>query len=718
MLVWSILVVREHLAVTFRLLFEDVCATVDDLRCFCGIFSKAQFPSITKFAASFYLRLYTFLYDMPIKITGRDSGVSQSSTRAWDALTPSLSEWLLEATASMGFEKMTPVQAAAIPLLLGYKDLVVEAVTGSGKTMAFLIPLVERLLRLEEPIRKQHVGAIVLSPTRELATQTYKVLISLLAFHGPSAAEGRFQPAVPDPEADSNEEEPIWPSDTPKVVPQLVLGGAANNREDVAIFLKKSPNVLIGTPGRLAKLLCSPYVHTPQSTFDLLVLDEADRLLDLGFKDDLSYILNTLPKQRRTSLFSASVSEAVDQLIRVGLRNPVKISVKVAGINGSQAITPASLRMNYIITPAQYKMYALNQLLLMQEPRPQRTVVYLSTCAAVDYFQHVISEESVLPKGMVLIPLHGKHEPKVRERNFAKFFESSSPTVLLTTDVAARGLDIPEVDLVVQVDPPSDPKVFIHRCGRAGRAGRRGLAVVFLEPHEKDYISFMKVRKTPIDEYEDWFINEESSGQQMDATALRDKMRKIVLRDHGIHDKALKAFVSWVQSYSKHQASSIFRVSRLNWAELINGWALLKLPKMPEAKNIDRTTLGEPEVDWDNYAYKDKVKERRHQQEVEMLRYMEEKSKPPVYKDISGIIKQAEAELAKKKREPEKAWSEKIERKEAREVKRQKRGAKREYERTTKMTNNEKEQQAETQRMIAEVKQQIEQNPDAFEGFD
>ena len=126
----------------------------------------------------------------------------------------------------------------------------------------------------------------------------------------------------------------IYPSATLKVVPQLLLGGTTTPAQDLSHFLQRSPNLLISTPGRLLELLCSPHVHCSQSSFEVLVLDEADRLLDLGFKEDLQKILARLPKQRRTGLFSASVSEAVDQIVRVGLRNPVKIAVKVKGASG------------------------------------------------------------------------------------------------------------------------------------------------------------------------------------------------------------------------------------------------------------------------------------------------------------------------------------------------------------------------------------------------
>jgi ATP-dependent RNA helicase DDX55/SPB4 len=172
---------------------------------------------------------------------------------------------------------------------------------------------------------------------RELASQIYNVLLSLLAFHGPSASA--INP--PDDNDEGSTAPHKYPSSTLKVIPQLLLGGTNTPAEDLSSFLKLSPNVLVATPGRLLELLSSPHVHCPQSSFEVLVLDEADRLLDLGFKDDLQKILARLPKQRRTGLFSASVSEAVDQIIRVGLRNPVKIAVKVRGSGVEDKRTPA-----------------------------------------------------------------------------------------------------------------------------------------------------------------------------------------------------------------------------------------------------------------------------------------------------------------------------------------------------------------------------------------
>jgi ATP-dependent RNA helicase DDX55/SPB4 len=620
--------------------------------------------------------------------------------RAWDALTPPLAQWILDFVHSSGFARMTPVQAAVLANFLGknHKDVVVEAVTGSGKTLSFLIPVVQRLLESNARPR-HHIGAIIISPTRELAGQIHSVLLSLLAFHAPSA---EILPYL-------KEEERRPDSSEPAVVPQLLIGGTTTTSEDLAFFMRHSPNIVISTPGRLVELLSSRHVHCSQSTFEVLVLDEADRLLDLGFKTDLQSILGQLPKQRRTGLFSASVGEAVGELIRVGLRNPIRIAVRVKNLKDGGIIedrkTPASLKMCYLMTRASQKLPAVAQLLSNLAKQPQKTIIFLSTCAAVDYFQHVLPE--LLPPGFALVPLHGKHQPKVREKNFVRFVGSVSPTVLLTTDLASRGLDIPQVDLVIQIDAPSDPKVFIHRCGRAGRAGRKGLAVVMLHPQlEEDYIRFLEVRQTPIAPLED----PEISVSEEEAVEATDKIRKLVLGDRALHEKAQKAFPSWVRSYTSHQAASIFRVRELDWADLGNAWGLLKMPKMPEVKAWEGDRKLGQSIDWDEYRYKDKIREKQRKAQLEAEANGE--GKP----EESDAQRSANA----KKRKNNEAWSGKGEREEQKVERREKRLKKQDAVRQSKMTEDEKVQQVELDDLLAEVRRRNQKKPanDSFEGFD
>lgn len=569
------------------------------------------------------------------------------------------------------------------------------------KHWLFLIPVMERLLRLDEPIKKHHVGAIIVSPTRELASQIHSVLLSLLQFHAPSAAALR----PPEQDSDASEPRPTFSSSTLKIVPQLLLGGSTTPAQDLSTFLKTSPNVLIATPGRLLELLSSPHVHCPQSSFEVLVMDEADRLLDLGFKDDLQKILQRLPKQRRTGLFSASVSEAVSELVRVGLRNPVRIAVRVKSASGAlDKKTPASLQMTYLLSPPSHKIPSIAKLLSTVTPIPQRAIIFLSTCAGVDYFQHVLP---ALLTTHTIVPLHGKHPPNVREKNFRRFTESVSPTLLITTDVAARGLDIPSVDLVIQIDPPSDPKTFIHRCGRAGRAGRRGLAVALLTPgtHEEDYVPFLSVRQTPVVPLTSPSI-QVSDAEAAEATKT---MRNILLDDRAIHDKAQRAFVSWVQAYSKHTASSIFRVKEVDWREQADAWGLLRLPKMPELKNWEGDKKLGLEIDWNEYKYKDTVREKRRREEEQ--KHRDQLANP-----------EAKDEQANKKRKSgrENAWSEQKEAKETREKRREKRHKKLDAKRKEKMTDEERRDDDNLQQMISVVREQtkkIEDDDEEWNGF-
>jgi ATP-dependent RNA helicase DDX55/SPB4 len=553
------------------------------------------------------------------------------------------------------------------------------------------------------------VGAIIISPTRELATQIHTVLCSLLRFHAPSAALLEPDDEDSDMEDADAPPKPTFPLGTLKAVPQLLLGGSVTPAQDLSAFLKKSPNILIGTPGRLLELLRSQHVHCPQSSFDALVMDEADRLLDLGFKEDLQKIISRLPKQRRTGLFSASMSEAVDQLIRVGLRNPVRIAVKVkaraapsaAGEDGKieDKRTPASLQMSYLITPASHKIPAMKQILAASQPQPQKSILYLATCYSVDYFQHVLPE---VLKGYAIIPLHGKHPDKVRRKNFNKFVESVTPSILLTTDVAARGLDIPAVDLVFQLDPPSDPKTFIHRCGRAGRAGRRGLAVTLLTPgSEEDYIEFLQVRQTPISPLTSIQVNV----TPQEAKATTEKIRKLVREDRALFDKAQRGFVSWVRAYSKHTASSIFRTADLDWKELGDGWGLLTLPAMPEVKKWEGDRRLGQDLDLATFAYKDKAREKQRLEELELVK-------------LEGAKKRQH----KKEDREKNAWTEQKESRATKELRREKKKAKREHERVSKLTDEERKEEERLQAMIEDVrknitKQEAEDKANEFDGF-
>lgn len=376
--------------------------------------------------------------------------------------------------------------------------------------------------------------------------------------------------------------------------------------------------------------------------------------------------------------------------------------------------TPASLQMSYLTTPASHKFVALGKVLEKLDPRPMKTIVFLSTCASVDYFQHILP--AILPQDYIMIPLHGKHQPQVRQKNWARFLTSSQPAILLTTDVAARGLDA-QVDLSVQLEPPTDVRVFMHRCGRTGRAGKRGLALVFLQPgKEEDYVQYLDIRKTPVTP----LTYPEITVTDAEAVAATEKIRDIVKGDRGLYEKAQRAFPSFVRSYGKHQASSIFQVKDLDWEDLGRGWGLLRLPKMPELKGFaGDKTLGVA-LDWDTYAYKDKAREKARRAALEAAT------------DASTAERAGQAADAmrqKRKRNAE-AWSAKHEAEGMRGVRREKRQKKKEAERNSNMTEEEKLKARELDDLLAEVRRQNHaklakekaaaagQGDDEFGGFD
>ncbi|KAK3670277.1 ATP-dependent rRNA helicase spb4 [Recurvomyces mirabilis] len=635
---------------------------------------------------------------------------AEKKPKSFEALTPALAEWILDYTRSMNFARTTPVQAMAIPLLMGNKDLVVEAVTGSGKTLSFLVPIISRILAVEEPNKKGHVRSIVVAPTKELASQIYEVCVGLLRYHPPSAfgLDGGKDDGLDDVEveegADAMEAKPERPAGA-YVVPQLLIGGRTKQGEDLATFSSLNPNLLIGTPKRLVEILSSSRVVLKRHYFDLLVLDEADRLLDPNFAPDLQRILELVPKERRTGLFSASVSEAVNELVRVGMRYPFKISAKVRSKSGAlDKKTPEALRLCYLTCPATQKLPMLKRVLL--EVKAEKIIIYVSTRAGVDYWKDVLP--ALL--GMKVFAVHGDYKAPVRAKNVARFQDCTTPAILVTTDVLARGIDIPDIDLVVQLDPPSQPKDFIHRCGRSGRAGKRGLAITFLnDGNEADYVKYLDLQGTKLEPY---ILTTPITPAE--ATETISQIRQVLTTKREIHDRSQKAFVSWVQAYTKTLPADIFNVKNVDWKELGQAWGLLRWPKMPELKRLfpeavaDRTLgLDVPEAfDINHLAYADKVREETRQLAVQARARGE---RPALPKRLAG--KEAEAKMKR-----ERAWSSQKAAKGLREERRGRKEGRRVAERKKGMSEGEKVESAELEDLIRRIREQNAE--EEFEGFD
>ncbi|GAA5796798.1 hypothetical protein HPULCUR_002173 [Helicostylum pulchrum] len=604
---------------------------------------------------------------------------------SWHSLEVPLSPSILDTLGQMGFETMTPVQSGAIPLFMKNKDVVVEAVTGSGKTLSFVVPILEKLLRREDPLKNYEIGSVIITPTRELAQQIHSV----------------FEKFVVDNEREQD------------IRLGLFIGGSTSLAEDIISFKQTKPRIIIGTPGRLEELLTKSAQLVNTKELEVLVMDEADRLLDMGFSKQLSNIIAQLPKQRRTGLFSATMTDGLSELVRAGLRNPVRIVVKVEDLANKGVVqrTPATLDIDYLVCDAEQKLLQMSRILtkeLSKEDGSRKFIVYFATCAMVDYFYKILSRLPQL-KPFSFHSLHGQMDTKRRSATYTSFTELSPaiPAVLLCTDVASRGLDISDLDYVIQYDPPQDPKAFSHRAGRAGRAGRKGKATVILvRGREEVYIEFLKLRKIPLQRrgyiladhsIVDNSVVDESDDEKATSSQVKDdslmefinNVRKIVKTDRDISDRAIKAFVSWARAYSKHEASYIFRIKDLDLASLAMGFGLLKLPKMPELKaqqfqnGYINNFVDEDGLDWDKFKYTDKMREAKRLRELKEYQLKIAKQKPQQKKKLNV------------------AWSEKVDAKERKVVRKEKKQAKKEF-----LKKQEVEQVETKKRDIEEVEEE------------
>ncbi|KAI6452340.1 ribosomal RNA processing protein [Pyricularia oryzae] len=338
---------------------------------------------------------------------------------------------LCEACEALKFKKPTPIQEQAIPLALQGRDVIGIAETGSGKTAAFALPILQSLLEKPQPL-----FGLVLAPTRELAAQIGQTFEALGASISLRCA--------------------------------VVVGGLDMVSQSIA--LGKKPHIVVATPGRLLDHLEKTKGFSLRS-LKFLVMDEADRLLDLDFGPILDKILKFLPRERRTFLFSATMSSKVESLQRASLRDPLKVSV-----SSSQEKTVSTLIQNPLFIPHKHKDVYL--IYLANEFAGKTTIVFTRT---VNEAQRVSILLRTLSFGA--IPLHGQLSQSMRLGALNKF-KARSRDILVATDVAARGLDIPEVDLVINFDMPQDSMTYIHRVGRTARAGRSGRAISIITQYD------------------------------------------------------------------------------------------------------------------------------------------------------------------------------------------------------------------------------------------
>lgn len=345
-----------------------------------------------------------------------------------------LSPELVRVTRELGYQTLTPIQARSIPILLQGNDLIGQSKTGSGKTAAFSLPLLQNL-----NIRNRSVQALVLSPTRELCAQVAREIRKL----------GRNYPGL----------QVLVLSGGQPIFPQLCA-------------LEKGVHVVVGTPGRVLD-------HLNRRKLDLsevatLVLDEADRMLEMGFQEDMEKILKAAPKDRQTVLFSATYPVTVEAMSRNFLRNPVRVTIEE-----SSNATSEIAQTFYEVAP-DTKVSTL--LSLIQQQQPESAIVFCNFKATVTELTQELSNA-----GISASCIHGDLEQYDRDRVMAKF-RNRSTRVLVATDVAARGLDVEGLDVVFNYELPAQADVYVHRIGRTGRAGRKGLAISLASQRERSKI--------------------------------------------------------------------------------------------------------------------------------------------------------------------------------------------------------------------------------------
>jgi ATP-dependent RNA helicase DDX18/HAS1 len=319
-----------------------------------------------------------------------------------------LSEKLITTLKDLNFETATEIQAKCIPLILEGNDIIGNAKTGSGKSLTFLIPAVEKLI---DDDKKETARVLILTPTRELALQLFTLAKDLLGHYDKTCA--------------------------------LIMGGA--NRKMEAEKLKKGVSIIIATPGRLLDHMNNTKGFT-FNTINMLIIDEADAILKNGFEKEIKDIISLLPKSRQSLLFSATISPKVEDIIRLSMKEPIYLGIK------STEATVSSLQQGYVIVSPEKKFLLLYT--FIRKNLDKKIMVFFSSCKSVEFFSNLLNYVDVPVKS-----IHGAHKQQKRSTTYLEFLNSDKG-ILLCTDVAQRGLDFPDVDWIIQYDPPKGNIVF------------------------------------------------------------------------------------------------------------------------------------------------------------------------------------------------------------------------------------------------------------------
>jgi ATP-dependent RNA helicase RhlE len=362
---------------------------------------------------------------------------------------------ILRAIKTEGYTKPTPIQAKAIPLLLQGRDVLGCAQTGTGKTAAFAIPILQLMMQEKRPIASEirTIRALILTPTRELASQIGE---SFASYGGNTDLKYK-----------------------------VIYGGVKQQKQVEAI--KKGIDILVATPGRLLDLMNQKLVRLNEIGF--FVLDEADRMLDMGFVHDVKKIIASLPAKKQSLFFSATMSPTIVQLANSFLKNPAKVEVTPV------ASTAETIRQVVYFVDKENKKKLLKELL--KDEKIDRALVFARTKHGANKIT-----KDLVAYGVKAQAIHGNKSQVARE-DALKNFKSKQTRVLVATDIAARGIDIDELSHVINFELPNIPESYVHRIGRTGRAGANGIAIAFCDASEKVFLSDIQKligKKIPVEE--------------------------------------------------------------------------------------------------------------------------------------------------------------------------------------------------------------------------
>jgi len=356
-------------------------------------------------------------------------------------------------------------------------------------------------------------GAIIISPTRELAMQTYSVLKELLAHHHFTYG--------------------------------LIMGGTG--RQDEVKKLVKGVNIVVATPGRLLDHLqnTKEFMH---KNLQCLVIDEADRILDIGFEEEMKQIIKILPKRRQTMLFSATQTRRTEDLAKMSLKKePLYVGVD----DQKDQATVEGLEQGYVVVAEDKRFLLL--FTFLKKNQKKKMMVFFSSCMAVKYYNELLNYIDI-----PVLSIHGKQKQARRTHTFFEFCNAESG-ILLCTDVAARGLDIPSVDWIIQFDPPDDPKEYIHRVGRTARAGARGHALLILTPLELGFLRYLKQARVTVNEFEfSW----------SKIADIQPQLEKLIEKNYFLHLSAKEAYKAYVRAYASHSMKNVYNVEQLDLVKI------------------------------------------------------------------------------------------------------------------------------------------------------